>query len=287
MISPRKHVRTAIATVILATLSTFAVAPVLADGALLRSFQNPTSTSEAIYFPIGVTFDGLNLYISTPSDDTSGIFQISTTGQLIRTISVLEYAGALAWDGTNLWVGTFNVHGQSPSATVYKVSVGSTPAVIGKIELNDIFHADHECGLIDGLVYDTATNTIFVSPDIGCLNSVVPDACAVGYVYQVDLAGNLVNRIVLPYGVGGIAKVGNYLYLNDGGCGHTVHKTTLDGTQVSTFSLIMSSSTGHDPEGSAFDPSTFAPNCALWFQQRIFLNGALTSFITAYQVDCP
>src|SRR5437870_2532907 len=92
-------------------ISASSVTSVRADGNLLRGFDVPATTPfgnnarPSIYWPIGVAFDGQNIWYSEPCDCTSDIFRTSTTGTLLNTLHELKQAGALAWDGSHLWVG--------------------------------------------------------------------------------------------------------------------------------------------------------------------------------------
>jgi hypothetical protein len=96
--------------IIVAALVTVISAPsvsvVRADATLLRGFDVPATApfdNDVIYWPIGVTFDGTNFWYSQPTNNTANsIFLTTTTGHLLRTLNVINQAGALAWDGTYL-----------------------------------------------------------------------------------------------------------------------------------------------------------------------------------------
>jgi len=103
-----------IATALILGISASSVVGVTADGNLLRGFDVPAtvpcchgnSVQPAIYWPIGVTFDGTNLWYSQPCDCTSDIFLTTTNGVLLNTLREVNQAGALAWDGNHLWVAS-------------------------------------------------------------------------------------------------------------------------------------------------------------------------------------
>ncbi len=292
---------------LIAGLLTFVVSAssmgtVRADGTILRGFdvpalvpQSPTgsSVSPAIYWPIGVAFDGKNLWYSQPCDCTSDIFQTTTRGTLLGTLREVNQAGALAWDGSHLWVAvasrlaTTCTVGVAGCAFMTEVDV-TTGNPIKVVDISAIFAPDQECNFIDGLDFDSSA-TFWVSPDIGCAFAFTNNPCSIGFVYNVDTSGNLLKRVQLPFGVAGVAKVGSFLYMVTCGTstsgGRLVHKTTLDGTVVSTFVATTITGNRESAEDLAFDPVTFAPNCALWIVKDYGFpfDGALG----AYQIDCP
>ncbi len=288
------------ALIILVTATT--VTTVRADGNLLRGFDVPATTPEdqghhtvlpSIYWPIGVTFDGTNLWYSQPCQCTRDIFLTTTNGVLLGDLHELDQAGALAWDGSHLWVASTLKNDQTCTPGVtgcafiseLDVSTGNT---IKTVDLSAIFAVDQMCGFIDGLSYDSATGTFWVSPDIGCASSFVSNPCTIGFVYNVDQNGNLIQRLQLPFAVAGDAKVGNFLYLVTCGSRGTlrpINKTTLNGTLVSSFLTVSVSGFHESAESVAFDPTTFAPNCALWVVQDY--NIPFDASLAAYQIDCP
>jgi hypothetical protein len=289
-----------LAMALVAIVSFFPIVSVRADGNLLRGFDVPAtvpsghSFAPAIYWPIGVAFDGKNLWYSQPCDCTSGIFQASTSGILLKTLTEVKEAGALAWDGSDLWVGSFPnkgvtcTTGSTGCAFITEVDVVSGKP-IKTIDLSGIFAQDQECSFIDGLSYDSSTGTFWVSPDIGCANSFTTNSCSIGFVYNVDASGNLLKRIQEPVGIAGVAKVGTNLYMvtcppPTGGT-RPIIKTTLDGTVVSSFSSVSISGHHEVPESLAFDPVTFAPACALWVVQDYGI--PFDASLAAYQIACP
>ena len=272
-------------------------APALADGNVLRSFDVPIilPARQAIYWPIGVTFDGTNLYYSQPAVSPKDIFHITTTGTLLNTLSALNQAGALAWDGNHLWVGVYSssptncTPGVSGCALIYEVDP-STDSITNTVDISAVFATDQECNIIDGLSYDPSSGSFWVSPDPGCLFGVGIDGCSIGYAYNVDTSGNLLRRLVFPFGVSGVASAGHFVYIVDR-CGTgsvSIDKTTLSGSVVSSFPIAQV-----DPrswaESIAFDPVTFAPSCALWTMQPYSVSSPQLTFpadIVAYQVGC-
>jgi hypothetical protein len=283
---------------LLLVLSAFPIVSVRAEGTLLRGFDVPATTPESstvrpsIYWPIGVTFDGTNLYYSQPCLCTKGIFYTTTQGVLINPLSEVTQVGALAWDGSHLWAGDFTLNDQTCTAgttgcaylTEIDVSTGNP---IRTIDLSAIFAADQMCAAIDGLSYDSSTGTFWVSPDIGCAFAFTNNVCAIGFVYNVDSSGNLIKRLQMPFGVAGVASVGNNLYMVNCGSGglRDIVKTTRDGTVISSFSTVGVSTTHESAESIAFDSTTFAPNCALWAVQDYGF--PFDASIAAYQIGCP
>jgi len=289
-----------VSTLLVASISAASVASVRADGNLLRGFDVPATTPfgqnalPSIYWPIGIAFDGRSIWYSQPCQCTSDIFQTSTTGVLQNTLRELNQAGALAWDGSHLWVGIAGKNsptcttGVTGCAVLSEVDV-STGFVLKTVDISSIFAADQECGFIDGLDYDASTGTIWVSPDIGCAIAFTNDPCSVGFVYNVDSSGNLIKRLQLPFGVAGVNKVGNNLYMVScqprGATGRPIIETTLDGAVISTFYTVSASGQRESAEDLAFDPVTFAPACALWTVQDYGF--PFDASLAAYQIACP
>lgn len=289
-----------IATVLILGISASSIASVRADGNLLRGFDVPATVpfshnvSPAIYWPVGIAFDGKNLYYSQPCDCTSDIFLTTTTGTLLNTLHEVNQAGGLAWDGSHLWVGSLLRNaftctaGSTQCAFLTEVDV-TTGFPITVVDLSNIFAADQECGFISGLDFDVATGTLWVAPNVGCLNGIVPNACAVGFLYNVDTSGNLIRRIPLNLGTLGVAKVGNNLYISScktaGFAQRPIYKLALDGTPISAFSTVSVSGNRESAEDLAFDPVTFAPNCAFWVMQLYGI--PFDASIAAYQIACP
>ena len=270
------------------------------EGTLLRGFDVPkhfitccNGPNGADYWPIGVAFDGNNLWYSQPDNSAADIFQTTTSGVLLRTLTSVSHAGALAWDGSNLWVGIFDAITPCTSNTsgcdlIFQVNV-ATGAVLKTLDVTAIFAADNEgfCGAIDGLDFDLATGTLWVSPDIGCAFAFTNNVDSIGFVYNIDTSGKLLNRIQFPFGVAGVDKVGKFLYTATEGFApgmRTIVKTTLQGNVVSSFPTVSVSGNHESAEDLAFDPVTFAPNCALWAVQDYGRD--FDASLAAYQVAC-
>jgi hypothetical protein len=165
----------------------------------------------------------------------------------------------------------------------------ATGAVLKTLDLTSIFAADNMglCNFIDGLDFDPATGTLWVSPDIGCAFEFTNNVCSIGFAYNVDTSGKLLHRIQFPFGVSGVAKVGNFLYTAT--CGfapgmRTIVKTSPDGEVVSSFPTVSVSGNHESAEDLSFDPVTFAPNCALWAVQTYGRD--FDASLAAYQIAC-
>ncbi len=267
------------------------VAPALADGNVLRSFEPPVilTSHVVIYFPLGITFDGTNLYYSQPATVRGDIFHITTTtGTLLNTLKAVNMAGSLAWDGSHLWVG---IAAQTlvtcepktkGCALLSKVDV-STDTLIKTVDISSVFAADHECNFIDGLSFDPSTGSLWVSPDPGCLGR---NACSVGFVYNVDTSGKLIKRLQFPFGVSGVAVVGTHLYVVNR-CALIINETDTNGQIISSFPMTVINK-GNWVESIGFDPVTFAPACALWAMQPYFVpSTTFDADLVAYQIGCP
>lgn len=288
-----------IATALILGVSASSVGAVRADGNLLRGFDVPKTVpccqgnvviGPAIYWPIGVTPDGTNLWYSQPCKCTSDIFETTTSGVLLKTLTEVNQAGALAWDGSHLWVASAPAKaftcttGVTGCAFLTEVDV-TTGNPLKVVDISSVFAVDGECGFIDGLSWDTSTGTFWVSPDIGCLNTF----CASGFVYNIDTSGNLLKRIQMPIGVAGVTSAGHNLYMvtcppPTGGT-RPVVKTDLNGNVISSFPTISVSGNREHAESLAFDSGTFAPNCALWVVQDYGI--PFEASLAAYQIACP
>jgi hypothetical protein len=289
-----------ITAALVAVISAPAVSVVRADATLLRGFDVPATApfdNDVIYWPIGVTFDGTNLWYSEPTNNTANsIFLSTTTGHLLRTLNVINQAGALAWDGTYLWVAEASNNPNSQTCTVgvsgcaflYKVDVNKNK-VIKTVDISAVFAPDQECNFIDGLNWDPSTNSLWVSPDIGCAAVFAPP-CSIGFVYNIDTNGNLIKRIQEPFGVAGVARVGSHLYMvtcktKTTQTGRPIIKTTLDGTPVSNFTTFSVSGNRESAESLSFDSNTFNNACALWVMQDYGI--PFDASLAAYKITCP
>lgn len=250
------------------------IVPVAAQGTLVSDFGISHFAVSPFYWPIGITFDGHNLWYSDPSDNTSGIFHVSTKGSLLGNLSLIfpTADGALAWDGTNLWVGSFS--GGSTQATfdpyVFQVSTANGGTVLKSLNLTSIFAVDGECGTIDGLSFDPSTGTLWVSPDVGCLP--FPNVCTQGFAYNIDTNGNLIRKIQFGFGVSGVAVANGSLYVVDR-CDPThgtrgfslIDKVDMNGNVLSSFPITQLGLNSW-AESIAFDPTTFS-TCVIWAMQ--------------------
>src|SRR5437870_1877348 len=182
MTAPHKFRRTFFLGAIMVALSVLSIAPVAGQGSLLTSFEVTAFANKPVYWPIGVTFNGKNLWYSQPSTDHPGLFLTSTTGTLLDSLSLVfpTAAGALAWDGAHLWVGSFGGSGTGPDSLPYLFQVSTTKggSVLKSLNLTSIFNPDvGPCGIIDGLAFDSSTGTFWVSPDVGCNIPFTNDPC--------------------------------------------------------------------------------------------------------------
>lgn len=288
MTSSWKNSRVMLSSVLLLGLSVFSIAPVAGFGELLRGFDVPAFAKHPGYFPLGVAFDGKNLWYSQPSISAKyepGLFLITTTGTLLRTVSLLfpdAAGGAIAWDGSNLWVASFQA--TLTGATIFQVSVGSTPAILKTLNLDPIFAPDNECAIIDGLAFDSSTGSLWVSPD-ACKHG-----CDFGVAYNIDTSGNLIRRIQLPFFVSGVAVAGKTLFAAHRCSPLGFDQIDLNGNVISSFPMIQVEGTFQWPESLSFDPVSFTPSCALWGMQPYQFDAHVVfdaATLVAYHIDCP
>lgn len=271
MRSPQKFKRTIALGALLLALSALSVAPVAGQGTVLNNFEPTVFANKPVYWPIGVTFDGTNLWYSQPSSTNPGLFLTTTTGTFLRSLSLVfpTAEGALAWDGTNLWVASFgggsksNLVDQQPF--VFQVSTAGRGTLLKSLNLTSIFAPDNECGIIDGLAFDPSTGTLWVSPDIGCLINFTNNVCAIGFAYNIDTSGNLIRKIQFSFGVSGVAVAGKHLWAVDR-CGGNIDQVDPTGLIEQSFHIVKVNPHSW-AESIASDLSTFTPTQALWTVQ--------------------
>src|SRR2546429_7394834 len=202
-------------------------------GTLLRNVHLPAFANHPIYFPVGVAFDGTNLWYSNPSTGPMDIFQISTTGTLLSTLNKQAYAGALAWDGANLWVAPFDA--SAKKVELYLVSVGPHPQIVKEVDITSIILGNGSCAAISGLYYNLKKDTLWVTPN-ACVG---PGITNRNTSYLIDTTGNLLRTISFSLPVAALTKVGDNFYVtNKGGYTTTgfqaIVQTNEDETSLTT-----------------------------------------------------
>ena len=237
-----------------------------------------------------LAFDGTHLY-ATYTASLSTIHKITVPGLVdVGTISVVTSAGApvdcgaLSWDGSMLWCGTYDADGK-----VYKVDKTSglatlqfdaSPPVAGPCY-------SQSAGFLDGLEYNMfdSPNTLWISDDAGKT------------VYHFSAAGALLGSFSAPCAViagvtyecnAGINFDGAHLWLAIyGGANPDVSFPTGRIAQFTTAGVYTGISfvTGHLKEDIAYDAITFAPKCAIWALTN-GLGPAGPGSIHAYEIPC-
>jgi hypothetical protein len=108
-------------------------------------------------------------------------------------------------------------------------------------------------------------------------------------VYQISTTGKLLKRIHEPFGVAGVAKAGNRLYMVScqfpGARQRPVFTTRLDGSVVANFTTVSVSGNRESAEALAFDSETFNNACALRVVQDYGI--PFDASLAAYKVPCP
>jgi hypothetical protein len=243
------------------------VQPLGAAGQLLRSFATPVAGSGGR----GMAFDGNTLWTSFATG--TNIYQVSTTGSLLRTVDVGHTIGALAYDAGNghLYGGNYNPDaGGADDGKIYDITTGDVPTTTDKftfIPTGDACRGGN-LGAIDGLellpsggfaISGDAANTLFLRKADGTANGSFPVSC---------------NSGITTDGASGLWRVD----LSDACCGNpsTIVHSDLAGAQLGSFTV----GPNYEPEDIAYDSVTFAPQCALW------MNEAGTAQIRAYSVPC-
>ncbi len=204
--------------------------------------------------------------------------------------------GGLAWDPTrnHLWVATFvdlddpNL-GLGGDGDIFEVDPVSR-TVVSSFPTRSFTEGDggFEGGLLDGLAYDSVTDTLWFSED-QAVN-----------IYQSTTSGAFVSSFTLPLVPelwdAGLTFDGNDLWLaiRTGGFrgtdpGHfepTFYEFSTGGAVRSLFSPPGGTTFG--VEDIAYDPVTFAPKCALWLASHgVSTPGQLTAFEAPCEVITP
>lgn len=200
------------------------------SGSVLRQFNAPNPTG-ASYNGRAIAFDGTNLWITYYQSSSTGVdhnlYEISTSGVSIQTFNVGTNLGALAWDTKRnlLWGAEY----ASASGKVYTINPSS-----GALTYQFTFvPPGTKCptqasGMIDGLSYDPASDTLWISDDGG---SVVYNVSTTGSQissFPMSLSGFSCNSgIALQTYAGG----GESLWLAEPNADYVVH-TDLSGNPL-------------------------------------------------------
>ncbi|MFQ5918467.1 MAG: hypothetical protein ACE5I4_00300 [Thermoplasmata archaeon] len=246
---------------------------------------------------VGSAFDGSHVWYTLGYAPDTNIYRIDpATDTVVATLdmSVLTdgrqiVPGGLAWDPTreHLWVGTMldldavdqNSFGDGDIFEVDPVA----EVVVSSFSTRSITEAEEPLtGIIDGLAFDTHTDTLWFSP----LESV--------HLYEVTTEGIPVSSFALPFPTelwgAGLTSDGVHLWtsLRTGG----IARGELDGfsevslaefTRSGTLLRLVGFPSEMQPLGSedlAFDAATFAPGCVVWLT-------SIVATLTALEVPCP
>ena len=240
-------------------------------GAILAQFSLPN--------PFGfingraIAFDGKNLWANfAPSwNPETHIYEVSTNGSLIKTLDIGVGVGALAWDSKRnvLWGGNYEF---GKEGRIYTINP-NTGAVTLQFTFNIPFGDNcfgQTPGFIDGLDYDTTTDTLWISDDGGRT------------VYNVSTSGIVLSSFSMSKTGfdcnSGIAFDGQSLWLVAVLSQQIVHADK-NGNQMSD----SFGTPGFFAEDIAYDSVSFAPKCALWANEAT----SGTPKITAFEAPCP
>jgi hypothetical protein len=232
-----------------------------------------------------VAFNGTHLFYTIQGD--ANIYVANTSGASFGAIpnpGRTFTCGALSYDGTMLWCGTYDGTGSGGpgSADIWTINptTGAAALAFNTIDFGGL--AADNCfgqptGYMDGLAYDNSDNTICLSDDGGRT------------IYHVTTAGALLNSFSTPNhpntaspGCNSGIEVapGGYLeltLLSVGGQGDgtdyivKVPKSNPSGSIIVSFPV-------NNIEDIAFDAKTFAPRCALWTNLATFGSNVLEAF---------
>lgn len=103
-----------------------------------------------IQYPIGLTFDGTNFWVS---DGSSTLYKINLNGNILTTLNLPgETFGGLEWDGTYLWAGSYTWNSGNKISKI-DVTLGSIVSSFPTIVPTNT--------PIAGLTYDSTTSTLW------------------------------------------------------------------------------------------------------------------------------
>jgi len=239
------------ATVGACLMLAFASTARAATGDLLASIT--AANPEACGVNVGIAFDGQHLLVSCISGTGQGSTHIDyinpSNGSLFKSLTVnLPGVAAMAYDAGRgkLWACDSPTGGNSPGSGTEVYLIDPTTGVA-----TDQFRT---AGCWDGLAYDGADDTLWVSPDQSDI------------IYHYASSGTFIKSFsglragLAGFGNSGIAVGGAALYLSnaDGGTIYTAPK------DFSTPPSPAATEPGQHIEDMECDSVTFAPKDAMW-----------------------
>jgi hypothetical protein len=206
---------------------------------------------------------------------------INTQGALLYTLGTGHSFGALAWNGSLLW-GAGDYGWSPPTQNLFKVNPTTGASVAGpsSFGFSKALCPNQAPNNADGLAI--AGGNIWLSDDQGKI------------AYKLSATGQVLSNITFtPYCNTGIAYDGASLWfalylapcigcaLGDAAfIDGVIERYTTTGVFLSAFGTD-----GMPYEGIAYDPVSFAPNCALWGISDGEPFGPFST-ITAFSVPC-
>jgi hypothetical protein len=275
-----------------------------ATGSILAEFTPNADNGRAL------AFDGTHLIATYTGSAEETLYFWTTTGAAAGTVPIRDVngapvsCGALSWDGSQLWCGTYDGNGN-----VYTVNEATGLATLQFVYPGESDPISESCygsnGYVDGIAFASDTSTLYVGAD------------ASTKVWQTTTGGATLTSFSAPYATvgsvtysckSGIAfEPSTFLWMaiysqtatvsspsctgvTDPDCSYNtglIAQFTEAGvyTGVSFPSIGTASGvTGQLKEGIAWDSVTFAPSCAVW----ALTNGLPSAgVIDAYEVPCP
>ncbi len=212
----------------------------------------------------GVAFDGMNILYYTFTGDTN-IYKVTTAGVSMGPIpnpGRTFTCGALSWDGSQLWCGTYDSTGG-----VWTVNPANGTAVF---RFTQIFAPDNcfgqPTGFIDGVAYDSSDNTLWLSDDGGrTIYHVQPNGTPIA-AFSTPVRPTAVSpgcNSGIEVAPGGYLELVLIAFDGEGDDNHYIVKVSKDDP---AGDIIVSFPT-QDPaccEDIAYDPKTYEPRSVLW-----------------------
>jgi Penicillin-Binding Protein C-terminus Family len=250
-------------------------------GTLLRSFPLPQPSGGTQVNGRAIAFDGRDLWATFGPNSSNAmdgkLYEVSTTGTLLRTANIMTPIGALAYDAQRgtLYGGHYDLASRKPdtAGNVYEITTGPSPTATKLFRYP--FTGSTTCGApnpkaITGL--ENLQGGFVLAADLAKQAFITTRAGADVSSFSTVAAGADCTT--------GIARDHDGLWLASLATSATTTFVHVSATGVPDG--LRFTVPGYRAEDMAFDDVTFAPKCALWMNQST----NTVPQVRAYQVPC-